>query len=234
MKTTGRSSSRTGNARKWTSRETLEHNIRDASEIILKEHDPTIRRPALDVASFAAGYISSTIAVQTQSVQRNMAVIQPHLEEMCSRFVASLIEVMRAEVGTPSLQKAIPMPTILMGAPLETAGPAVDWAGPVAGPTTLERHYGIARSTLFRWQKRNEVVALRTGGKRFVFPLRQFVDGRPVSGLSDVLKLFCDSRAAWAWLTWPCETLAGKTPLDELVSDNVLEVAAAARLLKQP
>ena len=57
-----------------------------------------------------------------------------------------------------------------------------DWAGRVAGSTYLEENLRIARSTLHRWQRRNEVVALRKGGRKHVFPLAQFVDGRPVAG----------------------------------------------------
>ncbi|RWD60304.1 MAG: hypothetical protein EOS60_34135, partial [Mesorhizobium sp.] len=33
-----------------------------------------------------------------------------------------------------------------------------DWAGEVAGSTYLEEHFRIPRSTLHRWQRRNEVI----------------------------------------------------------------------------
>ena len=72
-----------------------------------------------------------------------------------------------------------------------------DWAGPVAGPTLLERRYGLARSTLFRWMKRGEVISIRTSGNRPVFPLKQFVDGRPADGIPEVISIFGDSKRAW-------------------------------------
>ncbi|MGX5806169.1 antitoxin Xre/MbcA/ParS-like domain-containing protein, partial [Bradyrhizobium sp. Arg314] len=36
-----------------------------------------------------------------------------------------------------------------------------EWAGPVAGSTHLERRFGIPRSTLYWWQRHNDVVAFR-------------------------------------------------------------------------
>lgn len=47
-----------------------------------------------------------------------------------------------------------------------------DWAGHVAGSTYLEENLRIARSTLHRWQRRGDVIALRKGGRKHVFPWR--------------------------------------------------------------
>lgn len=77
---------------------------------------------------------------------------------------------------------------------------AEDWAGPVAGPTVIEREYGISRSTLYKWQRDGHVIALPKGRKKFAFPLRQFVDGRPVRRLKELSACFEDSRKAWVWL----------------------------------
>jgi hypothetical protein len=99
-----------------------------------------------------------------------------------------------------------------------------DWAGPVAGPTLLERHYGMARSTLFRWQKRGEAISFRTGGKKHVFPLRQFVDGRPANGIADVIARFSDQKAAWRWLITPSNELGGDAPIDRLTRGDVSRV----------
>src|SRR3546814_16010529 len=46
-----------------------------------------------------------------------------------------------------------------------TEGSLEDWAGPVAGSTMLHEQ-GIARSTLHDWQKRGEVIALLSGGRK--------------------------------------------------------------------
>ncbi len=61
-----------------------------------------------------------------------------------------------------------------------------DWAGPVAGPTYLEANLQIPKIDVASLAARNQVIALRKGLGRHVFPLAQFVDGRPVSGISDV------------------------------------------------
>jgi hypothetical protein len=45
-----------------------------------------------------------------------------------------------------------------------------DWAGPLAGPTELERAFGIARSTLHTWQKQGAVVGLLVGTRKHAFP----------------------------------------------------------------
>jgi hypothetical protein len=65
----------------------------------------------------------------------------------------------------------------------EYALPAMveDWAGPLAGPTELERHIGVARSTLHTWQKQKAVIGLLVGVRKHAFPIEQFVDGRPVA-----------------------------------------------------
>lgn len=103
-----------------------------------------------------------------------------------------------------------------------------DWAGRTAGPTYLEKHYGIARSTLYRWQKRSLVVALRRGGRKYVFPLEQFIDGRPVAGLKQITEIFGHPRLAWAWLRTPNAALSYQPPLALLAIDRVESVIAAA------
>jgi hypothetical protein len=106
---------------------------------------------------------------------------------------------------------------------------ADDWAGPVAGPTTIERHYGIPRSTLYRWQKRNEVVAISSRtSNRPVFPLRQFSDGRPMEGIAQVVKAFGDSGRAWRWLITEND-ICGAIPIDLLAGGQIDAVLTAAR-----
>ncbi|RWD35142.1 MAG: DUF2384 domain-containing protein [Mesorhizobium sp.] len=104
-----------------------------------------------------------------------------------------------------------------------------DWAGEVAGSTYLEENFRIPRSTLHRWQRRNEVIALRKGGRKHVFPLAQFVDGRPAAGIRELLAVIANPRLAWFWLTRPSPDLDGRTPLEMLKHDRVHEVMLAAR-----
>jgi hypothetical protein len=120
---------------------------------------------------------------------------------------------------------------VLSQPPLSTPS---DWAGPVAGPTVIERHFGIPRSTLFRWQKRDEAIALKTGSSRFVFPLKQFVDARPADGIAAIITVFGEHRLAWQWLVAPNEKFGATSPMDALLSGKVADVLAAAhRALEQ-
>lgn len=104
-----------------------------------------------------------------------------------------------------------------------------DWAGEVAGSTYLEEKFRIPRSTLHRWQRRSEVIALRKGGRKHVFPLAQFVDGRPAAGISEVLSAIANPRLAWFWLNRAVPELGGRVPIEMLKQDMVQEVVLAAR-----
>lgn len=102
------------------------------------------------------------------------------------------------------------------------------WAGPLAGPTELEREHGVARSTLHTWQKQGAVIGLLVGVRKHAFPVEQFIDGRPVAGLARVLETIGDPRIAWLWLRQPNPGLAGASPLARLQAgavDSVIEVA---------
>ncbi len=104
-----------------------------------------------------------------------------------------------------------------------------DWAGPLAGPTELERDFGVARSTLHTWQKQRAVIGLLVGVRKHAFPTEQFVDGRPVKGLGEVVEAIGDPRAAWLWLREPNPALAGATPLARLRVGATDKVVAVAR-----
>ena len=104
-----------------------------------------------------------------------------------------------------------------------------DWAGQAAGPTYLEEHFGIPRSTLHWWQRHNDVVALRKGARKHVFPLAQFVDGRPAPGIRQVLASINNPRLAWFWLIRPSPHLDGRVPIEMLRQDLVEEVVLATR-----
>ena len=104
-----------------------------------------------------------------------------------------------------------------------------DWAGRVAGATYLEDNLRIPRSTLHRWYRCNEVIALRKGRQRHVFPLAQFVDGRPASGIREVLAHITHPRLAWFWMIHPSSKLNGRVPIELLKQDLVSEVVSAAR-----
>lgn len=103
-----------------------------------------------------------------------------------------------------------------------------DWAGTVAGSTALERDYGIARSTLYEWQRLGAVVGLLKGRKAHVFPVAQFIDGRPIEGLDEIVSVIGSGRAAWFWLVTPHSELNDLAPLELLKSAKVDEVRVLA------
>jgi hypothetical protein len=108
--------------------------------------------------------------------------------------------------------------------------PIEAWAGPVMGPTELRAAFGISRSTLHSWHQRKAVIGLLKGTRHHVFPIAQFIDGRPLQGLSQVLDAVGQERAAWLWLKQPRPNFKGRPPLDRLAEGHVAEVIEAARL----
>ena len=104
-----------------------------------------------------------------------------------------------------------------------------NWAGDVVGSTKLDRDYGISRTTLHGWQKQHRVVGLLTGLRKHVFPVAQFVDGRPVAGLAEVILAAGSPRAAWLWLVQAHPSFDGVTPLDRLKAGDVLAVTSLAK-----
>ncbi|HTN96465.1 MAG TPA: hypothetical protein VL101_05775, partial [Nordella sp.] len=103
-----------------------------------------------------------------------------------------------------------------------------DWAGPLAGPVELEREYGIRRSTLHDWQRRGSIIGLLRGGRKHAFPLAQFVDGRPIEGMTQVTKIIRDPRTAWLWLLRSHPDTGQRPPLDHLKAGHIEDVINAA------
>jgi hypothetical protein len=98
----------------------------------------------------------------------------------------------------------------------------------VAGPGKIERDFGTRRSTLHDWQKRGAVIGLLKGERKHVYPLAQFIDGRPIEGMARITKIIANPRAAWLWLIRPHPTGDKTPPLDRLKQGRIAEVAAAA------
>jgi uncharacterized protein (DUF2384 family) len=109
-----------------------------------------------------------------------------------------------------------------------------DWAGPIAGATELSRDYGIPRSTLHRWQHTGEVIGLLKGTKKHVFPVEQFIDGRPARGISTIVDLAGGHRIAWLWLRQASPILGGRKPIDLLKQDRIDEVIDTAQAYFNP
>jgi hypothetical protein len=211
--------------------------VAEEVERALAHHDEAINRPTMVSVGTIAGSIASAVTLLSPKHQRAIDAIHADLPGLASKFVRALAAeaarrgeagiagatnpptTLSADVEPPSLPKSDDLEAMLIE----------DWAGRVAGSTYLEENLRIARSTLHRWQRRGEVIALRKGGRKHVFPLAQFVDGRPVAGIRDVLSLISNPRLAWLWLTRPSAQLDGRVPFDLLRQDEVVEVVEAAR-----
>ena len=72
------------------------------------------------------------------------------------------------------------------------------------------------------------IIGLLRGERKHVYPLAQFIDGRPIEGMSVVTNIIDNPRAAWLWLTRPHPTGDKTPPLERLKEGRADEVAAAA------
>ncbi len=106
--------------------------------------------------------------------------------------------------------------------------PIEEWAGPVLGPGDIEAVLRIPRSTLNAWHHRGAVIGLLKGERKHVYPAEQFIDGRPVQGMTRLTKVIADDRTAWLWLRQPHGLFDDETPLDQLKAGHVDEVIEAA------
>jgi hypothetical protein len=199
----------------------------------LTGYDRSLRRPAIVSSALIAGKVAA--AISRLDLDRQKALLAD--PDVADRAVATLISDLVSEIPGRSHKKrsekavaAPPSPDKAVEAPRAPDDLIVaNWAGPVAGPTFLEATYGISRSSLHRWQRRNNVIALRSGGRKHVFPLAQFVDGRPVPGIAAVSEMISNPRLAWLWLIRPNPELIGRAPIDLLKLDVVEDVIEAAR-----
>ena len=210
---------------KLLDRDRVERELADLVQRALLEQDPTAHKTAVRLTAELTALIASLLMAQTQATQRTFVTLEDDLTDIGVEFVSQLIAISKKDRSS-----RIKKTTAAAAPALGTLPLADDWAGPVAGPTLIERHFGIPRSTLHRWQKRNEAVAINTRTSRKpVFPLRQFVDGRPAAGISRVLQLLSDPRYTWQWLTTPHPRFDGRQPLDDLLAGNLDEVFEAAK-----
>jgi hypothetical protein len=198
------------------------------------------RKTSISAGKIAGG-VAAAVALLPPPHLRALDGMQDDLPRLASEFVKSLAAkaMLRSEMSVASQAQDPPAPTTgdlrqtFQNLPdqrddLETIL-IEDWAGQVVGQTYLEEKLHIPRSTLHLWRRHNEVVALRTGSRKHVFPLAQFVDGRPVPGIRDVLSCIANPRRAWFWLNNPSSCLDGRTPIAMLRQDLVVEVVSALR-----
>lgn len=203
-------------------------------ERALLQRDEVMDGDSIVAVGRIAGAVAAAIALLQPSDLRAIDAIRERLPDRASRFVRTLA----AEAADRGAEASVPSVSADRHARVRSrlAGKGdidlmrvEDWAGRVAGPTFLEENLGIPRSTLHRWQRRGKVIALRTGGRKHVFPLAQFVDGRPAPGIGEVLSAMPNPRRAWFWLIGPVAGLDGRVPIEMLKQDLVADVVLAAQ-----
>ncbi len=104
-----------------------------------------------------------------------------------------------------------------------------DWAGPLGGASDIEAQFGVKRTTLSTWYRQGAVIGLLRGQRKLAYPLEQFIDGRPLQGIADILAAAPDPRSAWLWMRQPHAALGGRTPLAALRASKQDEVRVIAR-----
>lgn len=204
-------------------------------ERVLAQYDDAVKAHN----SISSGVVTSNVGATTNLIlPTHQQAIHGDLARLASEFVHALAAkaVRRFEISTsPTICAPAVREPATLEAPNQKDGleslSIENWAGPVAGSTYLEDNFCIPRSTLHWWQRRNYVVALRKGARKHVFPLAQFIDGRPAPGIREVLSLIAHPRLAWLWLIRPSPHLDGRVPIEMLRQDLVAEVVSAARLL---
>lgn len=102
-----------------------------------------------------------------------------------------------------------------------------EWAGEVVGATHLARKYGIPRSSLNRWHQQGDVIGLLKGTRKRVYPVEQFIDGRPAVGIREIIRLVPSQRVAWLWLNQFNPVLEAR-PIDLLKQERKDEVIGVA------
>jgi len=224
------------------SQDALAGLIAKAVQQALMQHGVLLDAEALASAGKIAGHVAAALPFLPPAQRLAVGSFKGEWTGLAADFfrvVADKIASDGSALSDPAFERASPKPETARPTAQQIAERAADlqsmliedWAGEVAGSTYLEEKLRIPRSTLHRWQRRGEVVALRKGGRKHVFPLAQFVDGRPVPGISDVLSAITSPRLAWFWLSRPSPKLDGRVPIEMLRQDMVEDVVRAARTL---
>jgi hypothetical protein len=207
---------------------------------VLARHNPRLSETALAATGRVVAAVSAATARLAADQQRQIVADEHQLAQAVEVVVAALVVDPSTRLVPLSVSKSVevsqgaglPAPIALEEARrrlADFAHPArlEEWAGPVAGPAEIERTIGTKRSTLHDWQTRGAVIGLLKGERKHVFPLAQFVDGRPVEGMAQVTRIIPNPRVAWQWLIQTRPDI-GNTPLELLKSGRLQEVLSAA------
>lgn len=207
---------------------------------VLARHNPGISRATLKGKSKVVAAVTAAAVRLSDEQQRRILAHENMLAETMESVVADLADkgadqLIRIETDKPvEVSKGEGLGDLLDEAEGRRRIDAIvqpvrleDWAGPVAGPGEIERKFGTRRSTLHEWQKRGAIIGLLKGARKHVFPLAQFVDGRPMEGMSEVARVIGNPRTAWQWLIQSKPSIGG-TPLERLRKGHISQVVEAA------
>lgn len=207
----------------------------DEVQAVLRERNP--RAPAAEIktmariVSIAVDVMSGLPAVSLRGVAREHK-LRAALEQVALQFMptattgdtsvertrgSGLGEVLSFREGRARLAAYIAPKAI------------EDWAGPVGGASDIEAQFGVKRTTLNTWYKQGAIIGLLRGQRKLAYPFEQFIDGRPVQGIADVIAVAPDARSAWLWMRQPHGALDGQTPLAVLRTAKQEQVRVIAR-----
>lgn len=192
---------------------------------VLARHNPGISRSVLKGKSKVIAALTAAAVRLSDEQQRQILAHENELAEAMQTVVSGLAGRHTEKLTQLSVDKPV---EVSQGAGLAdlvdldegrrrlaayaTSVRLEDWAGP---------------ATLHDWQRRGAVIGLLKGERKHVFPLAQFVDGRPVEGMSALTRIIRNPRAAWQWLIQPKPSIGG-SPLDRLKAGHLDEVIDAA------
>jgi len=108
------------------------------------------------------------------------------------------------------------------------------WAGAVADTDATAARLGVTRTKLREWLKAGRVIRFGRVDAEPVYPLEQFVDGRPIKGLGKVVAIAPTPRTAWMWLRQPFWSFGGRTPLEALCNGELAAVVEVSHRLFDP
>jgi hypothetical protein len=213
--------------------------IADVVEVLAR-HNPRLSKTALAATGRVVAAVTAATARLAADQQRRIVADELELAQAVEVAVAGLVSdtgprLKPLAIGKPievSQGAGLPAPIDLDEGRRRLAAFAEpmrleDWAGPVAGPAEIEKTFGTKRSTLHDWQRRGAVIGLLKGERKHVFPLAQFVDGRPVEGMAQVTRIIANPRGAGQGRIRITAEM-GATPLDLMKRDRLDEVLAAA------
>lgn len=213
--------------------------IADVVEVLAR-HNPRLSKTALAATGRVFAAVTAATARLAADQQRRIVADEHALAQAVEVAVAGLVAEADVRLAPLPVGKSVevshgtglPAPIDLDEGMRRLAAFAEpmrleDWAGPVAGPADIEKAFGTKRSTLHDWQRRGAVIGLLKGERKHVFPLAQFVDGRPVEGMAQLTRVIRNPRVAWQWLIGTKPSIGG-APLDIMKHGRLDEVLAAA------